>query len=193
MRPCSNSDPSPQATVQCKIIISGGLGAGKTTFVSTISDIPPLITEERFTTASEGTDDLAGLERKVTTTVAMDFGLLAWPEHNMELYLFGTPGQHRFWFMWDELIRGAAGAVVLADTRRLEDCFGPVEFFLRRGLPFILAVNVFDDAYRYEPGELRDALRLDPGVPILFCDARERHSVTGVLGGVVAHVLKLLT
>ncbi|SDX97293.1 Signal recognition particle receptor subunit beta, a GTPase [Amycolatopsis xylanica] len=171
-----------------KVIIAGGFGVGKTTLVGSVSEVPPLRTEEVITEASEGVDDLSGVEKKKTTTVALDFGRITInPE--LILYLFGTPGQNRFWFMWDELARGALGAVVMADTRRLDSCFPAVDFFERRGLPFVVAVNCFDDAYRYGTEEVREALDLDPYVPILLCDARERDSTKQILITLMEHVM----
>lgn len=174
---------------QVKIIIAGGFGAGKTTLVGSISEIDPLTTEEIITTASEGIDDLDGVEGKTTTTVALDFGRRTFPDQNMILYMFGTPGQDRFWFMWDDLCRGTLGAVVLADTRRLQDCFGAVEFFERRGLPFVVAVNEFDGAFRYPEPQLRTALRLPVQVPLLLCDAREAPSARRVVINLVEYVI----
>ena len=179
------SDGFPSAL---KLLIAGGFGVGKTTFVGSVSEIEPLHTEELLTTASVGTDRLTGVERKTTTTVAMDFGRITIsPDH--VLYLFGTPGQERFWFMWEELSSGAIGAVVLADTRRLEDCFPAVDFFESRGIGFVVAVNEFDGACRYELDDLRGALDLKPDVPIVHCDARDQRSATGVLIGLIHHLL----
>jgi uncharacterized protein len=171
-----------------KILIAGGFGVGKTTLVGSISEIRPLRTEEALTEASAGVDDLSGVGRKSTTTVAMDFGRITMG-NRLALYLFGTPGQDRFWFMWDDLAFGALGAVVLADTRRLVDCFPAVDFFERRGLPFLVAINVFDGSPHYEPEDVRIALDLDPRVPAMLCDARQRSSVKQVLVTLVEYVL----
>ncbi|GAB2767097.1 GTP-binding protein [Amycolatopsis magusensis] len=171
-----------------KILIAGGFGVGKTTMVGSVSEVPPLRTEEVITEASAGVDDLSGVETKTTTTVALDFGRITInPE--LILYLFGTPGQDRFWFMWDELAHGALGAVVLADTRRLESCFAAVDFFERRGLPFIVGVNCFDGAYRYGTEEVRAALDVDHATPLLLCDARDRESTKQVLIVLLQHLL----
>jgi uncharacterized protein len=171
-----------------KLLIAGGFGVGKTTFVSSVSEIEPLRTEELLTTASADVDPLNGVERKSTTTVAMDFGRIT-IDRTLVLYLFGTPGQERFWFMWEELSNGALGAVVLADTRRLEDCFAAVDFFESRGINFLVAVNEFDGAYRYEPEEVRAALDLKPHVPVVLCDARQTRSATSVLVSLIQHLL----
>ena len=163
--------------VSIKILIAGGFGAGKTTLVSSVSEIKPLRTEELLTEPSVLVDALDGVEQKTTTTVAMDFGRIT-VRDDLVVYLFGTPGQHRFWFMWDELALGALGAVVLADTRRLADSFPSVDYFERRGLPFVVAVNCFQGAKQFRPETVRTALDLNPGVPVVLCDARQRSSST---------------
>ncbi|MFI1618780.1 GTP-binding protein [Streptomyces lydicus] len=175
--------------VTLKILVAGGFGVGKTTLVGAVSEIKPLRTEERLTEAGRPVDDLDGVEAKTTTTVAMDFGRITLHDE-LVLYLFGTPGQDRFWFLWDELARGALGAVVLADTRRLAESFAAIDYFERRGLPFTVAVNCFDDADRYPPEVVRDALDLDPHVPVMLCDARERGSARDVLVAVVEHAMQ---
>jgi uncharacterized protein len=171
-----------------KILVAGGFGAGKTTLVGAISEVRPLHTEEALTSASVGHDDLAGVGGKTTTTVAMDFGRITIGKH-LVLYLFGTPGQERFWFMWDELSYGALGAVILADTRRLGDCFPSVDYFEKRQVPFVVAINCFDDAPHYDPRDVRIALDLDPAIPAVLCDARQFDSVRQVLITLVEHVL----
>jgi signal recognition particle receptor subunit beta len=161
---------------------------GKTTLVGAVSEIRPLRTEELLTEAGRPVDDVSGVEAKRTTTVAMDFGRITLRE-DLVLYLFGTPGQERFWFMWDELSEGALGAVVLADTRRLEDCFAAVDYFERRSIPFLVGVNCFEGAPRYPAEDVRQALDLEDDVPLLLCDARDRESVKEVLIGVVEHAM----
>jgi uncharacterized protein len=172
-----------------KILIAGGFGAGKTTLVSALSEVRPLQTEEVLTGAGIGTDDVSGVEQKSTTTVAMDFGRITINE-DLQVYLFGTPGQDRFWFLWDELAFGALGAVVLADTRRLADCFPSIDYFEQRGIPFVVGVNCFDGARRFSLESVRDALDLDPDVPLVLCDVRDRQSGKLVLISLVEHVAR---
>ena len=181
-----------QRPTPVKIVIAGGFGVGKTTLVAAVSEIIPLTTEAAMTTASVGVDDLSALPNKTTTTVAMDFGRITL-DTDLILYLFGTPGQDRFWFMWDDLCRGAIGAVVLADTRRLGDCFAAVDYFEQRELPFVVAINCFDGIQVHSIEDVRDALMISAHVPVLVGDARVRRSAKTVLIKLVEHALARAT
>jgi signal recognition particle receptor subunit beta len=183
--------PSNRNSASTKIVVAGGFGVGKTTFVGAVSEIDPLRTEALVTQESEGQDDISKVQSKHTTTVAMDFGRITLAE-NLVLYLFGTPGQRRFWFMWDDLVKGAIGAVVLVDTRRLDDSFAAVDYFEAKGLPFIVAINQFEDAGQFGPDEIREALAIPSHIPVITVDARERESAKQALVRVTEFALTQL-
>ena len=187
----SGATRATQDALSVKIVVAGGFGVGKTTLVGAVSEIEPLRTEALMTEASTPVDDLSMLPDKTTTTVAMDFGRITLAD-DLVLYLFGTPGQNRFWFMWDDITRGAIGAVVLVDTRRLADCFGAVDYVEQRGIPFVVAINAFDGVLQHTVEEVRDALQVSSEVPFVVTDARERESVKNVLVRLVEHAMAVV-
>jgi uncharacterized protein len=176
------------APAAVKVLIAGGFGVGKTTMVGSISEVAPLRTEEYMTTASVGVDDLDGLEDKATTTVALDFGRVT-ISRDLVMYLFGTPGQERFWFMWNDLVNGALGAIVLVDTRRLDVSFASVDFFESRGIPFIVGVNCFHGRRDRTEAEVREALDLDPHIPVVMRDVRDREASRDLLLALVDQLI----
>lgn len=184
--------PSNRSSASTKIVVAGGFGVGKTTFVGAVSEIDPLRTEALVTNESEGQDDISKVQQKHTTTVAMDFGRITLAE-NLVLYLFGTPGQRRFWFMWDDLVKGAIGAVVLVDVRRLDDSFAAVDYFEAKGLPFIVALNQFDGSQEFGPDDIREALAIPSHIPVIEVDARDRESAKQALVRITEFALTQLT